>query len=273
MRQILCLALLLFQAPPLLRDVVTEKKIDASKLPADLFNRPVSSFLIDDRDGELVLAFIEAGDGRTPPKAHILRRDTSSNQWKSADISEAIGSAGSLTKLVRTPRYVYLDAHITPSAGSLVALSRDLKVLGAMGGWMLTVLPGEGLLYHENQVHFASTHRLELSVFNPETQKSRRIYPPTPHQPARVAFIQRVADAYKKRGQDWFREHNHHMNPEWFDSFIRGDVTVDAAANVLRFSVQFGNAQNGNDPVDFSTTVAVTCGPLNRLDELTCSER
>ena len=55
-----------------------------------------------------------------------------------------------------------------------------------------------------------------------------------------------------------------------------GGATVDTAAKRLTFAVQFGDPENGQDPLPFSTAVAVVCEPadtLARLAQLTCFER
>jgi hypothetical protein len=112
-----------------------------------------------------------------------------------------------------------------------------------------------------------------VSVLDPGTGRQKQVYPPKPYQPVRSDFIQRVADAYKRRGEDWFRVHNHHMNPELFDSALLSTITVDRVSNVMRFQVRFGDRENANDPLEFTEDVLVTCGPIDSFDDLKCTER
>ena len=170
-------------------------------------------------------------------------------------------------------KYFQASYHINPSAEAFYVISRDLKIVGELNGWELLTLPDESIVYHRNQVHFAPTHAMEIAVFDPESRQDRVIYPPTPTEPVRQAFIDRVAAVYRERGEAWFREHNHHMDPERFDARLIGSVTMDAAAKSIVFTVQYGDPENGNDPVPFSERVRVICSPIDSLDELTCVER
>jgi hypothetical protein len=135
------------------------------------------------------------------------------------------------------------------------------------------MLPDETVVYYRSQIHFAPTHSLEISVFNPVTRIEKQIYPPKPYQAVRKAFVDRVARAYEERGEEWFSRYNHHMNPELFDSALEGEITLDPAARSFSFRVRFGDPDNARDPLAFSERVAVTCGPTDRIDRLQCRER
>jgi hypothetical protein len=145
--------------------------------------------------------------------------------------------------------------------------------LGALDGFSLEILSDESVLFHHSQIHFAPTHSFEMSVFSPEARTQKRVYPPTPFQPVRGDFIRRVAEAYKQRGETWFRENNHHMDPEMFDSDLVSRIMVDRASNALSFSVRFGNRRNVRDPLEFTQEVFVSCSPVDRVEQLRCSER
>ena len=173
----------------------------------------------------------------------------------------------------RSVRYVHLSFHMSPSAERLLVLSRDMKVQRELDGWELATLPDERIVYHHSQIHFAPTHWLEISIFDPTTLKEEHIYPPKPYQPVRRNFIERVARVYRERGQAWFREHNHHMDPELFDSALVGTVSVDAAGRLLSFTVRFGGSDNANDPLPFSQLVRVSCEPIDQIEQVQCRER
>jgi hypothetical protein len=96
---------------------------------------------------------------------------------------------------------------------------------------------------------------------------------PKPYQPVRRDFIERVAQVYRERGELWFREHNHHMDPELFDSALVGSVSVDAAGRLLSFTVRFGGSDNANDPLPFSQLVRVSCEPIDQIEQVQCRER
>ena len=84
-----------------------------------------------------------------------------------------------ITDEKRTLRFVHLGFHINPSAERLLVLSRDLKFQKELYGWVVATLPDESIVFHHSQIHFAPTHWLELSVFNPTTSKTKQVYPPS----------------------------------------------------------------------------------------------
>src|SRR5262245_3086520 len=177
-----------------------------------------------------------------------------------------------ITDEKRTLRFVHLGFHINPSAERLLILSSDLRFQKELYGWVVATLPDESIVFHHSQIHFAPTHWLELSVFNPTTLKAKQVYPPKPNQPVRRSFIERVSRAYQERGDEWFMRHNHHMDPELFDSLLVGDVMVNATAKTMAFTVRYGDPNNGNDPLSFTEFIRVTCGPIDQLALIQCRE-
>lgn len=169
-------------------------------------------------------------------------------------------------------KYFQASYHINPSAEAFYVISRDLKIVGELNGWELLTLPDESIVYHRNQVHFAPTHALEIAVFDPESRQDRVIYPPTPTEPVRQAFIDRVAAVYRERGEAWFREHNHHMDPQMFDSRLIGDPALDLRNQTITFTVQYGDPDNASDPLPFMERVRVTCSPISPPVRLRCHE-
>jgi hypothetical protein len=165
-------------------------------------------------------------------------------------------------------KFVLARVHINPSAERLLVISRDLKLVAEIMGWELAILPDESIVYHRNQVHFAPVHSLEIAVFDPSTLTDRQIYPPAAEAAVRRAFVGRVEKAYKGVGEDWFRENNHPMDPERFDSELASTVTVDERAGTMTFPVTFG----GREPLTFSERVLVTCSPLCAVERIECRE-
>ncbi len=243
---------------------------DITQLPQGLSSLPVIGSTIDADEREAIAAFFDSHG-----TLHVAQLDRVSSKWQHATVGPGgvAGLGNSIVSLTRTGQFIYLGSHINPSAERLIILSRDLKPVRAIYGWRLAMLPDETVVYHHSQIHFASTHSLQISVFNPVTRFGRQIYPPKPYQAVRKAFIERVARAYDERGEDWFGRYNHHMNPELFDSSLDGKITVDPAARSLSFRVRFGDPDNARDPLTFSERVAVTCGPTDRIDRLQCRER
>jgi hypothetical protein len=257
-----------------LTELLRENRLESGRqLPSDLLAARLFGFAVDSDEREFVCAFQEVGDGRSAPKSHIVLFDRARKRWQHRDISAAVEPSNSITAIRRTRRYLYLDSHINPSAGRLVVISKDLRVVRGLNGWALTVLANDSVILQHNQVHFAPTHRLEISMFDPRSGRQKRIYPPEPVEPVRRDFIARVAEEYKQRGERWFADHNHHMDPELFDSALAEDVNADSAANTIGFRVRFGDPQNGNDPLSFSEHVLATCTRIDSIERVTCHER
>ena len=258
------------QQSPTLRKLLTDNRVkQVQGLPADLLDTTINGHVFDGDDREAVVAFFDP-DGTL----HAALLDRGAGRWQHATVTldDAPGVGNSIVDMKRTRRYIYLDSHINPSAGRLIVLSHDLKLRRALYGWKLAMLSDETVVYHHSQIHFAPTHWLEISAFNATTLAAKQIYPPKPYQPVRRDFIERVSQEYRKRGEDWFRNNNHHMNPELFDSSLVGDVTVNAAAKTITFLVQFGDRDNALDPLPFTERVRVTCAPIDRIDTMQCRE-
>jgi hypothetical protein len=169
-------------------------------------------------------------------------------------------------------RYIQVACHINPSAEVLFVFSRDAQLKGEVYGWALATLPNDLIVYHDSEVHFAATHSLGISVFDPATGSDKKIYPPVPYSPVRTAFIARVAEAYKARGEAWFRVHNHSGDPESFDSNLQGPVNTDERRKSISFTVRYGDPDNANDPLPFTKLVRVICSPIDSLTQLRCRE-
>src|SRR5262249_29843165 len=148
-------------------------------LPQSLLSAPIYGYAVDADNREAVVAFFDQN-----LKLHAAGLDRNAGNWQHSviDINDAAGSGNSIVGLKRTPRYIYLESHINPSASRIIILSHDLKLRHALCGWEIARLPGENVVYHHSEIHFAPTHSLEISVFNPATMREKYIYPPEPHQ-------------------------------------------------------------------------------------------
>jgi hypothetical protein len=169
-------------------------------------------------------------------------------------------------------RFALVHQHVNPSAAWLFVISRDFKLVRELHGWALASMPDESIVYHRNQVHFAPIHSLEVAVFDPVSGTDAVVYPPESMSPLRQRFIERVAAAYRQRGEDWFRIRNHHMDPTRFDSSLKGPVTVDAKDGTMTFLVEFREPGDGATDPGFSDLIRVACAPLAPAARMTCHE-
>jgi hypothetical protein len=219
----------------------------------------------------------ELPDGNSGPadrRIHVVVADRTSGRLRYGVFSpnETPGT-GSISSIHRGKNYVYVSAHLNPSASNTFVLTRDLQLQRELYGYPEILLSNDTIVFHNSQVHFAPTHRAELSMYDPERQIERRIYPPTPSDPVRLDFIDRVRAAYKMRGEDWFRDHNHHMIPEWFDNSVRS-LSADETAHTLAIHVVYDNPINdAGDLLTFRQDVVATCIFLDDVTRTSCRER
>ncbi len=169
-------------------------------------------------------------------------------------------------------RFSHVSHHINPSAELTYVFSKAYKHVRTLDGWIRATLPNESLVYQRSQPHFVSTHSVELAIFDPIGMAERPIYPPRAASEVRKNFVARVKDAYAARGEAWFRENNHPMDPERFDSTLLGEIVIAPDGGRMQFSVRFGNPESGLGPLPFSEQVLVTCAPLAPLTRLVCRE-
>ena len=64
---------------------------------------------------------------------------------------------------------------VTPSAASTLVYKRDLSPVGTFSGWIKALLPNQLMVYQQSQVHFAPTHYVDVSVYDPAAPPRRRI--------------------------------------------------------------------------------------------------
>jgi hypothetical protein len=214
----------------------------------------------------------ERDDTPLDRKIHVVWANTRSGTLRYAAITSDIPS-GAISAIRIQGNYLFVSTHLSPSAENTLVLTRDLKVRRELYGYPKATLANGTLLFQNSQVHFAPTHIAELSAYDPARNIERKIYPPARPDPVREDFISRVRTEYNLRGRDWFQQHNHHMNPERFDSSLT-EVVVNDQANTIAFLVYYDNPINDSgDPGASRQQVVTTCTSMNQVDRITCKER
>ena len=178
-------------------------------------------------------------------RIHILEKSTGTWVYRAVPRTEGEDSSsggaqelGSITQLSRVSDYLYVDSHLNPSAGTVLILTRaTLEPVGRLPGWTQLLLPSGFVVYERGGPHFAPTYSAELWGFDPRSGRRHLIYPRPPYDSLRTAYIQEVTRIYGELGEDWFREHNHPMDPERFDSRVLAVASdsVDELAVAMRF--------------------------------------
>ncbi len=253
---LLILAATALSSAQTLGEALKARSIDTTGLSDVRLALRITSFAsLDDAEVFAIAYYPDDGSGRLGDSLYVDLLEKRAGRWVSSqlrrDAPQGVNFGGSVLEIIRLGDFLYLNTHVNPSAAYTLALTRDLKYSASIYGWPLAVLPDGLLIFQNSQLHFAPTHYAEISVFDPRSKRSWLIYPRWPFQAARREHMEKVCTAYAKRGEQWFREHNHHGNPELFDSYRRGDVAVNPATRAAAFPIGFDNT----DTWDFSEKV------------------
>jgi len=242
-----------------LRQVLGRYQLPGLPPPAfpDL-NRAVTGYAIENAPDLFVIAYFLVG---ADPRAlddslRVAAFEGATGTWTRAALDR--GVKGSVLAIRHTALQIFLDTHLNPSAGILVVLSRALQPVAELEGWLLRTLPAGVVLYHRNQVHFASTHPVELWTWNAVDGRDRLLYPATPYGAVRRRYLETTRALYARLGEDWFREHNYNMDPEQFGGRLGDTLVTNQAGSDAAFVVRFGE-DNGLAADPPPLEVVVTC--------------
>lgn len=232
-----------------LGDALRQYGLTSSSLPpGHTPDRDITSYAIVSDSGAFSIAYyFDDASGTLRPPLNVLRFDRSIDEWRGTTIDEsALGAEnrhcfGSAVAGYATRQAIYFTTHITPSASCTLIFSEELNFETALYGWFLAAFPDGVVVYHNSQVHFAPTHSAELSLYDPGTGQSRKIYPIAPIRAIREEHIRRLRVIYDDPA--WCNQRNHHCDAESFDNAIHGDVSINDATDSLAFVASFDNAE------------------------------
>ncbi len=193
-----------------------------------------------------------APSGAIEHPLRIVRLDKLNQTWTGADFpnieteilpnlkGQCLGSVGDLQKV--GPRF-YVGIELSPSAGCVAVVSTDLKLQVAISGGIIAKFPSGSVIVEGSTRHFAPTHPLRLSVFNPRDGSIKSIYP-VENDPFRARYIQHLRTEISPA--DRCEDENCELDPEQFDdelAMLRGStsapLTVNDETESLAFVVQF----------------------------------
>lgn len=148
---------------------------------------------------------------------------------------------GSILRLECSKEHIYVVTHLTPSASLTCMFTHKLELHEILFGWILAYYEDGTVIYRKSRVHFAPTHPAEIYIYDPHAKVDRRYYPMKPYQEIRRNHIAKVRTAYEQVGWEWFARNNHHMDPELFDSHVKGKVEVNDETRSMAFVIAFNN--------------------------------
>ena len=229
-----------------LGEVLKGRGVDTAGLDRSRLARRITSFAsLDDAEVFAIAYYPDIGSGRLGDSLYVDLLQKRGGRWISSEIqlddAKGVIFGGAVLEALRSGNFLYIRTHVNPSADYTLALTADLQYYAGVYGWPLAVFPDGLLIFQNSEVHFAPTHYTEISVFDPRPKRSWLIYPRKPYQPPRSEHVAKVRAAYKKRAEQWFREHNHHGDPERFDNYRRGDIATNPAARAVAYRIAFDN--------------------------------
>ena len=220
---------------------------------------------LNDTNQFVIAYYIHDSSGLLNPPLFLSRYDRRAGKWQSASVGEAtakwkglnVGCLGSALRIRSLSDSLTIETHIGPSAGCVLILSRDLKLENSLYGWVLGNFKDGSIVYHRNQIHFATVHPAEIAVYNPATSKDFTVFP---HRPYSEVYLDLVAelDEFYKTHQDYCKQNNDPCDPEYFDSSLVGSVTTDERQHSLAFVISYelqGYGQGDEKPQGPSNVV------------------
>ena len=207
--------------------------------------------------GEFLLAYnrVMSSNALEPQPLRIMHYDKQARKWGAAEFSDfrteilpglvapCLGSAGGAKKV---GALFFVSIELSPSAGCQLVVSEDLKLKTVLSGWLVASFSSGAVVLEESTRHFAPTHPLRLSVFDPRNATTTSIYPP-PSDPLRAVYIQRLSRKISQ--SDRCHGENCESDPERFDNEFLSScessgqcqpaIAVNEKTRSLAFIVQF----------------------------------
>jgi hypothetical protein len=150
--------------------------------------------------------------------------------------------------------YTLVSTHINPSAGCLLILDTDLKLVHTLYGFDPVEVAPEGIVIIENMIHFAPVHPERLQFADLATGKMQELYPPKGD-----VLRAKLARENKREmpSHDTCARMDDPCNPQLFDEDILS-LTSDGKGQFAFIATQFANhATQADTPPETVTSQAV----------------
>ncbi len=217
---------------------------------ANLDKNMTSGAELDDASQFVIAYYLDDGSGQLNPPLFLDRYDRKREEWTSATLADLktklgdieIDCFGSVLSVTAAGNRLFLDTHLSPSAGCLLVLRPDFKLEAGLYGWLVGRLGEEKLIYHRSQVHFAPVHPAEIALYDLRTKRDFTIFPPKPAPPIQQARTLQLQEFYKSNEQ-WCKKNNDACDPEYFDSALQGPVVTSESESALAFLISYEQIQ------------------------------
>lgn len=236
-----------------LGEVLARHDVRTTAGPA--LDRAITGYgMLDDPAVFCIAFYWQSGTESLGRELQVLAIDRSSGESRYATLvyGELIPDdpdfrTGAITRIMASPGYFYVGGHNSPSAGSVLVLSRELVFQTALSGWPLQTISNDAVVFHKSQVHFAAVHAAEIAIYNPHTETQEPLFPREPYQAFRSGHIEALRRAFAERLFEWFSQRNRPNDPARFDTTLAGSIAVSEDQDALAFVISYDNADLYSD--------------------------
>ncbi len=130
---------------------------------------------------------------------------------------------------------IYVETHISPSAGCVLVISSDLSFQTALPGWLLGIAGGDYAIVRRSEIQSLAVHPLHVAVYDIKRDRPVEVYP-FPEDPERREFSGLIAPHISP---EWCMQHNAACDPQNFDTDLTGPAAVNESARVFGFEAKF----------------------------------
>ena len=202
MRKLVWIATLLFALSS--RAETLREFLKDNAIPANSFSKAELDEEINGASGaqnqSVIAVYVRIKDDAVTGDPRVVRFDKNSGAVQRAEIKPDNEDlcCGSPLQVDLIGDYAFLYFHINPSAGAVMVIGKDLKLVTTLYGIdVREVSPGQ-VVFIENMIHFAPVHPERLKFADLASGKTMELYPPK-GDALRAAFA---------------REHAQHMPPK-----------------------------------------------------------
>jgi hypothetical protein len=251
-RSILVLTLLSITAPgqaaaETLRDTLQAADVPTQDFSDATMDEKITSYAISTAEPFLLAYYTDDGSGLLKPPLHLVRFLRGTNELRKAALQNAtaefeagvdidcLGSALSIFENVGT---IYVETHISPSAGCVLVLSPTLEFRQGLSGWLLGLMGSDYAIMRRSETHTNSPTPMRIAMFDLKQKQLADVYP-FKNDVQRLRFSRLIKRYISK---SWCREYVLDCDPNTFDTEVKGALVVNAAAKTFGFEAEFDAA-------------------------------
>lgn len=227
-----------------LAETLLASKIPIQKFTEQELRQEIASYAISEDDPFLLAYYVDDRLGGLQPPLHVIRFARRTEELRRADLTDIgalfqgdvrMNCLGSALRIREDHGTIYIETHLTPSAGCIIVLSPVLSFKTALSGWLLGFLGSDYAIVRRSEIHFQSVHPLHIGVLDLKRNRSVEVYPPKEDN-LRREYSQLIQPHITKQ---WCMDNNAPCDPENFDTELNGGLAVNETARVFGFEATF----------------------------------